>query len=170
MAARKAYSDHEVVVKNGYPKLPFLIGVAGGTASGKSSVCAKIMEELGQYEVLDKKQRQVASISQESFYRNLTEAEKLKADKGLFNFDHPGEFIEIKKKKKTSDIIDYYQSMAGLRYRSHVAISLIVQHIKDILNGVMKPFNCNGNGKGKIIQKHSSDVSASTTSSTGRPH
>nr|XP_006811348.1 PREDICTED: probable uridine-cytidine kinase-like [Saccoglossus kowalevskii] len=140
MAARKAYSDHEVVVKNGYPKLPFLIGVAGGTASGKSSVCAKIMEELGQYEVLDKKQRQVASISQESFYRNLTEAEKLKADKGLFNFDHP------------------------------VAISLIVQHIKDILNGVMKPFNCNGNGKGKIIQKHSSDVSASTTSSTGRPH
>lgn len=29
-------------------KTPFLIGVAGGTASGKSTVCKRIIEQLGQ--------------------------------------------------------------------------------------------------------------------------
>ena len=29
-------------------RAPFLIGVAGGTASGKSTVCEKIMENLRQ--------------------------------------------------------------------------------------------------------------------------
>lgn len=28
------------------PSCPFIIGVAGGTASGKTSVCRKIMEQL----------------------------------------------------------------------------------------------------------------------------
>ncbi|XP_017113916.1 uridine-cytidine kinase isoform X1 [Drosophila elegans] len=74
-------------------KSPFLIGVAGGTASGKSTVCKKIMEQLGQAE-MDHTQRQVVSISQDSFYRELTAAEKAKAQKGLFNFDHPDAFNE----------------------------------------------------------------------------
>ena len=30
---------------------PFMIGVAGGTASGKSTVCERLMEGLGQNEV-----------------------------------------------------------------------------------------------------------------------
>ncbi|RXG67943.1 Uridine-cytidine kinase 2-A [Armadillidium vulgare] len=35
-------------VHNGFTaKSPFLIGVAGGTASGKSTVCKRIMEKLG---------------------------------------------------------------------------------------------------------------------------
>ncbi|XP_041370924.1 uridine-cytidine kinase 2-like [Gigantopelta aegis] len=70
---------------------PFLIGVAGGTASGKSSVCAKIVEQLGQADI-DHKQRQVTIIGQDSFYKNLTEEEAKKADKGEFNFDHPDAF------------------------------------------------------------------------------
>ncbi|XP_023162234.1 uridine-cytidine kinase isoform X2 [Drosophila hydei] len=74
-------------------KSPFLIGVAGGTASGKSTVCKKIMEQLGQAE-MDHTQRQVVSISQDSFYRELTPAEKLKAQKSKFNFDHPDAFNE----------------------------------------------------------------------------
>lgn len=74
-------------------KTPFLIGVAGGTASGKSTVCKRIMEQLGQAD-MDHAQRQVVSISQDSFYRELTPAEKLRADKGLFNFDHPDAFNE----------------------------------------------------------------------------
>lgn len=47
------------------------------------------MEKLGQ---VDKEhaERQVVCISQDSFYRELTTAEKIKAEKGLFNFDHPG--------------------------------------------------------------------------------
>ncbi|XP_053178281.1 uridine-cytidine kinase 2-A [Scomber japonicus] len=70
---------------------PFLIGVAGGTASGKSSVCSKIMELLGQNEI-DHHQRQVAILSQDSFYRVLTPEQKAKALKGQFNFDHPDAF------------------------------------------------------------------------------
>ncbi|KAL0276551.1 UNVERIFIED_CONTAM: hypothetical protein PYX00_004107 [Menopon gallinae] len=69
-------------------KTPFLIGVAGGTASGKSTVCKRIMEKLGQVDV-DHTERQVITISQDSFYRELSPAEKEKAAKGLFNFDHP---------------------------------------------------------------------------------
>ncbi|XP_049806340.1 uridine-cytidine kinase isoform X1 [Schistocerca nitens] len=76
---------------NSEGKAPFLIGVAGGTASGKSTVCKRIMEKLGQVDV-DQKQRQVVTISQDSFYRILTAEEKAKAQKGLYNFDHPDAF------------------------------------------------------------------------------
>ncbi|KAL6093064.1 hypothetical protein STEG23_035814 [Scotinomys teguina] len=116
---------------------PFLIGVSGGTASGKSSVapvpasvrwnwkkfvgnigadtkptlvlefdeedcvfeynklkssvCAKIVQLLGQNEV-DHRQKQVVILSQDSFYRVLTSEQKAKALKGQFNFDHPDAF------------------------------------------------------------------------------
>uniref|UniRef100_A0A674P2P7 uridine/cytidine kinase n=1 Tax=Takifugu rubripes TaxID=31033 RepID=A0A674P2P7_TAKRU len=70
---------------------PFLIGVSGGTASGKSSVCGKIMELLGQNKI-DHHQRQVVILSQDSFYKVLTPEQKAKALKGQFNFDHPDAF------------------------------------------------------------------------------
>ena len=69
---------------------PFLIGVAGGTASGKSTVCEKIMEKLRLNQ--ENVERQVIHLSQDSFYRELRGAEKAKAAKGLFNFDHPDAF------------------------------------------------------------------------------
>ena len=40
-------------------KCPFMIGVAGGTASGKSSVCEKIVGDLGQKEAVENVDRQV---------------------------------------------------------------------------------------------------------------
>lgn len=49
------------------------------------------MEKLGQVD-MDHQQRQVVCISQDSFYRDLTPAEKLKAEKGQYNFDHPDAF------------------------------------------------------------------------------
>ena len=67
---------------------PFLIGVAGGTASGKTSVCEKIMEQLGQ---LDSSHKRVVMLSQDSFYKKLDSKEKKLANKGEYNFDHPGE-------------------------------------------------------------------------------
>ncbi|KAJ1173059.1 hypothetical protein NDU88_004901 [Pleurodeles waltl] len=70
---------------------PFLIGVSGGTASGKSSVCSKIVQLLGQNEV-DHRQKQVVMLSQDSFYKVLTAEQKAKALKGQFNFDHPDAF------------------------------------------------------------------------------
>ncbi|EMP34665.1 Uridine-cytidine kinase 1 [Chelonia mydas] len=67
---------------------PFLIGVSGGTASGKSTVCEKIMELLGQNEV-DHHQRKLIILSQDRFYKVLTAEQKAKALKGQYNFDHP---------------------------------------------------------------------------------
>eukprot|EP00069_Balaena_mysticetus_P006658 bmy_05362T0 len=70
---------------------PFLIGVSGGTASGKSTVCEKIMELLGQNEV-DHRQRKLVILSQDRFYKVLTTEQKAKALKGQYNFDHPDAF------------------------------------------------------------------------------
>jgi len=72
-------------------KCPFMIGVAGGTASGKSSVCEKIVGDLGQKEV-ENVHRQVLHITQDSFYRELNAEEIVLAQKGMFNFDHPDAF------------------------------------------------------------------------------
>jgi len=55
----------------------------------QSTVCKRIMEKLGQVD-MDHTERQVVCISQDSFYRELTPPEKARAEKGLFNFDHPG--------------------------------------------------------------------------------
>lgn len=51
------------------------------------------MERLGESD-RDHKERQVVTISQASFYRDLTPAEREKASRGLFNFDHPTAFNE----------------------------------------------------------------------------
>lgn len=59
----------------------------------QSTVCAKIMELLGQNKV-DHRQRKVAIISQDSFYRVLTPEQKAKALKGQYNFDHPGRIVQ----------------------------------------------------------------------------
>jgi len=72
-------------------KKPFIIGVAGGTASGKTSVCTILMEKLGQNKVKNG-QNQVLHISQDSFYKELDRQELAKANKGMFNFDHPNAF------------------------------------------------------------------------------
>lgn len=61
---------------------PFIIGVAGGTASGKTSVCELIMSSL--------RDQRVAVISQDSFYKPLTQEEKERVAE--YNFDHPNAF------------------------------------------------------------------------------
>ncbi|DBA99424.1 TPA: UMP-CMP kinase [Trebouxia sp. C0006] len=67
---------------------PFIIGVAGGTASGKTSVCRKIMKQLRKD--VPEEQGVIINLSQDSFYRNLTPQET--ADIANFNFDHPNAF------------------------------------------------------------------------------
>ncbi|KAK3609472.1 hypothetical protein CHS0354_020406 [Potamilus streckersoni] len=83
---------------------PFVIGVAGGTASGKSSVCKKIMEQLGEDDV-DHKERKVTIISQDSFYKELNAEEKELAAKGQCNFDHPDSFDCDLMMKTMQDIV-----------------------------------------------------------------
>ena len=60
---------------------PFFIGVAGGTASGKTSVVDKVVKAL-QHE-------SVVSITMDCFYRDLTDAERDRAHACDFDFDHP---------------------------------------------------------------------------------
>lgn len=50
------------------------------------------MEKLGQVDV-DHTERQVVTISQDSFYRELSQQDKAKALKGQYNFDHPGKLM-----------------------------------------------------------------------------
>jgi len=61
---------------------PFLIGVTGGTASGKTTVCDIIIQKLAD--------QRVTTVSLDSFYRALTPAEL--ANVGNHNFDHPDAF------------------------------------------------------------------------------
>ncbi|XP_051153330.1 uridine-cytidine kinase isoform X2 [Leptopilina boulardi] len=88
---RMSYGSYNGKMSGVESKTPFLIGVSGGTASGKSTVCKRIMEKLGQVDK-DHDQRQVVCISQDSFYKDLSPEDKLKAEKGQFNFDHPDAF------------------------------------------------------------------------------
>ena len=99
---------------------PFLIGVAGGTASGKSTVCEKIMESIRQLDLenverqVDWCQRlmkqkysfQVVHISQDSFYKELKGASRALATKGMYNFDHPDALDNALMERCLRDIIE----------------------------------------------------------------
>ncbi|KAG2461540.1 UCK2A kinase, partial [Polypterus senegalus] len=119
------------------PRQPFLIGVAGGTASGKSSVCGKIMELLGQNEI-DHHQRQVVILSQDSFYRVLTAEQKAKALKGQYNFDHPGAFDNELILKTLREIMEgktvqipVYDFVTHSRFKSDLLFSFDVSLLKE---------------------------------------
>ncbi|XP_022750477.1 uridine kinase-like protein 1, chloroplastic isoform X2 [Durio zibethinus] len=64
------------------PHQPFVIGVSGGTASGKTTVCDLIIQQLHDHRVV--------LVNQDSFYRGLN-AEELKRVHE-YNFDHPDAF------------------------------------------------------------------------------
>ncbi|KAL9157390.1 hypothetical protein ABFS82_08G002400 [Erythranthe guttata] len=63
-------------------KLPFIIGVAGGTASGKTTVCDMIISQLHD--------QRVVLVNQDAFYRSLTNEQLQKVSE--YNFDHPDAF------------------------------------------------------------------------------
>ncbi|KAJ1290313.1 hypothetical protein BS78_02G233900 [Paspalum vaginatum] len=88
-AAVHAHSNG-VVYANGTAELPspspapqpFVIGVSGGTASGKTTVCDMIIQQLHDHRVV--------LVNQDSFYRGLTAEESAHAQD--YNFDHPDAF------------------------------------------------------------------------------
>ncbi|EGC40571.1 uridine kinase [Dictyostelium purpureum] len=67
---------------NNISKHPFIIGVTGGTASGKTTVCDEIMKRLGH--------KRIAIICLDSFYRPLTKEDR--EEVASYNFDHPDAF------------------------------------------------------------------------------
>ncbi|CAN0925368.1 Uridine/cytidine kinase UKL1, chloroplastic [Linum grandiflorum] len=75
-AAGSVFADANV------PKQPFVIGVSGGTASGKTTVCDMIIQQLHDHRVV--------LVNQDSFYRGLTPEELERVHE--YNFDHPDAF------------------------------------------------------------------------------
>lgn len=61
---------------------PLVIGVCGGSGSGKTSFCEKLVELLGQ--------DQVAYLKQDDYYRDLSNISL--EERVQFNFDHPEAF------------------------------------------------------------------------------
>ncbi|NP_001355517.1 uridine/cytidine kinase [Caenorhabditis elegans] len=70
-------------------KLPLLIGVAGGTSCGKSTIVERIIENLNANAKQSGRQIDIVHLSLHSFYRELSAEEKILAREGKFNFDHP---------------------------------------------------------------------------------
>ncbi|MBA0848138.1 hypothetical protein Goshw_028351, partial [Gossypium schwendimanii] len=65
------------------PRQPFVIaGVSGGTASGKTTVCDMIIQQLHDHRVV--------LVNQDSFYRGLNSEELKRVHE--YNFDHPDAF------------------------------------------------------------------------------
>ena len=58
-----------------------LVGIGGGTASGKTTVAKRIAQDLGERAVI---------IDQDSYYRNLGDITL--EERRTFNFDHPDAF------------------------------------------------------------------------------
>ncbi|KAF4704793.1 hypothetical protein FOZ63_032758, partial [Perkinsus olseni] len=72
------------------PQLPnasfpetFVIGVAGASAAGKTSLCAEIMRRLGA------KKTRTVTFSTDQYYRTLSREDHEVALRGDFNFDDP---------------------------------------------------------------------------------
>jgi uridine kinase len=61
---------------------PLTIGIAGGTASGKTTVARRLVERLGNHPV--------AVLDQDSYYRDLPDLPL--EERARFNFDHPDAF------------------------------------------------------------------------------
>lgn len=80
---------HRPLTPDGQRK-PFLIGVTGGTASGKTSVCEEIIEQVKQDP--DLATAKVTILSQDIFYTELNDDQLRSAHEGNFNFDHPNAF------------------------------------------------------------------------------
>ena len=55
----------------------------------QTSVCRDIVDQLGEI-VVNSQRRRVVMVSQDSFYRELSTTERASANRGEFNFDHPG--------------------------------------------------------------------------------
>ncbi|PWN91234.1 uridine kinase [Acaromyces ingoldii] len=70
---------------NGRPLDAYIVGVAGGSASGKTSVAKAILRSLPNVPW-------VAIVSQDSFYKTLTREQSKMAFENNYDFDHPNAF------------------------------------------------------------------------------
>lgn len=76
-AGRSPWYDAE-----GSPIEAFVVGIAGGSASGKTSVARSIISALPNVPW-------VAIVSQDAFYKSLSRAQSKLAFENNYDFDHP---------------------------------------------------------------------------------
>ncbi|KAJ1565430.1 Uridine-cytidine kinase-like 1, partial [Cladochytrium tenue] len=69
---------------DGKPCQPYIIGIGGGSASGKTSVSHRIIQQLGV--------PWVVLLQMDSFYKSLTKEQIAEAFKNNYDFDHPNAF------------------------------------------------------------------------------
>ncbi len=114
---------------------PLLIGIAGGTGSGKTLVSNRIYEELGS--------KQVAIIEQDSYYRDHSDIPI--DDRNNRNFDHPNAFdfelmrhqVEILMEGKAVKVPIYdYKTHTRKKQRR-----IIKDHVVIILEGILTLFD-----------------------------
>lgn len=80
---------------------PLIVGVAGGSASGKTSVCHELYKRIGLTDC--------TVLAQDNFYKECTDEEF--ENIGNYNFDHPDAFdwdllrIVIQKLQKKKDVL-----------------------------------------------------------------
>ncbi|KAH1062862.1 hypothetical protein GLYMA_02G302900v4 [Glycine max] len=98
---RKAGTEQPTTSTTDMYKQPFVIGVAGGAASGKTSVCDMIVQQLHD--------QRVVLVNQDSFYHNLTQEELTRVQD--YNFDLPEAFdteqlLRVMDKLKRGQAVD----------------------------------------------------------------
>ncbi|KAJ4757142.1 Uridine kinase [Rhynchospora pubera] len=82
MESSSGKNSPEISSMENNSKQTFIIGVAGGSASGKTTVCDIITQQL--------QGQQIIVLSQESFYHGLSEQKLSRVHQ--YNFDHPDAF------------------------------------------------------------------------------
>ena len=114
---------------------PLLIGIAGGTGSGKTLVSNRIYEELGS--------KQVAIIEQDSYYRDHSDIPI--DDRNNRNFDHPNAFDfelmrhQIKKLMEGRAVkVPVYDYKTHTRKKQRRTVK---DHVVIILEGILTLFD-----------------------------
>lgn len=113
-------------------KRPIFIGIAGGTASGKTSVSKKIFETLGGH-------NQVVIIAQDSYYKDLSQIPH--QERAGHNFDHPEAFdnnllIEHLKQALRGDTIH----IPNYDHKTHARtseVTIVQPHKVILLEGIL---------------------------------
>ena len=114
---------------------PLLIGIAGGTGSGKTLVSNRIYEELGS--------KQVAIIEQDSYYRDQSDIPI--DDRNNRNFDHPNAFdLELMRHQVEKLMEGKAVKVPVYDYKTHTRKKqrrIVKDHVVIILEGILTLFD-----------------------------
>lgn len=90
---------------SGSPPAPFIIGIAGGSGSGKTTIARALVEALSRDEV--------ALIEQDCYYRDLAHLPPV--ERAAVNFDHP-DAVEVELIAQQLDALSAGETIAKPRY------------------------------------------------------